>query len=296
MTNERQQTYTSFFDKWHQNKKLAFSETLKEGSDIFNWILTRNGFSSAAEFSDFLGKKKRILDAGCGNGRVTALLRKYSSIDAKIVGIDLTAAEVARENLSGLDGITVLAKDLLGDLDDLGKFDFIYCQEVLHHTENPKAAFLNLTKNLAADGEIAIYVYKVKAPIREFADDFIRERIFSLDYQQAIDSMKEITELGRILSDIPLKVTVPDIKVLDIPAGEYEVQRLIYHFFLKCFWNPQLSYDENVAINYDWYHPQLCTRHTLDEVLSWYADAGLQVVQSCVDYYGVTVRGAKRSR
>jgi hypothetical protein len=107
--------------------------------------------------------------------------------------------------------------------------------------------------------------------------------------------MKEVTEFGRALADLNVKVKVPGVKVLGIEAGEYEVQRLIYHFFLKCFWNPSLSFEENAAINYDWYHPQLCTRHTLEEIEGWFADAGLDVIHRCVDHYGITMRGIKRT-
>ena len=103
--------------------------------------------------------------------------------------------------------------------------------------------------------------------------------------------MEGLTDLGRALTNVNTKVSVPDIKLLGIPAGEYDVQRLIYHFFLKCFWNPNLKYTENVAINYDWYHPQLCTRHTIEEVLNWFESAQLKVVHSTVDFYGITVRG-----
>ena len=35
------QTKTSFRDKWVNNPDLAFAETVREGSDIFNWILNR---------------------------------------------------------------------------------------------------------------------------------------------------------------------------------------------------------------------------------------------------------------
>ena len=37
------------------------------------------------------------------NGRVTALLHSYAHHEANLVGIDLTSAEVAAENLSHLD-------------------------------------------------------------------------------------------------------------------------------------------------------------------------------------------------
>ena len=291
--NHTQQTVKSFRDKWDNNPDLAFAETLREDSDIFNWILGRNGLASAAECRAWLAPRRRVLDAGCGNGRVTALLHRYAPEDAEIVGIDLSAAAVAAANLKDLARVSVFTRDLLGDLSDLGHFDLIYCQEVLHHTADPQAAFLNLCQRLTSDGEIAIYVYKVKAPLREYADDFIRDRIAHLSYDEAIEVMAGITELGRALSGVQRTLTVPAIPVLGINAGEYDVQRFVYHFFLKCFWNPDLSRDANVAINYDWYHPELCSRHTLEEVEGWFAGAGLDVVHRLVDPYGITVRGVR---
>lgn len=292
MTNTTQ-TFTSFRDKWQQNRKLAFDETSKESSDIFNWILNRNGFSSAEALRQFLIPKQRILDAGCGNGRVTALLHRHASHTAELVGIDLTAADVARDNLAGLPRLTVAQGDLLGDLSAIGQFDFIYCQEVLHHTADPRKAFLNLCQRLTPSGEIAIYVYKLKAPLREHADDYVRDRLSGLPYEQAMVAMRQLTELGRALSELKTQVTVPSVDVLGIQAGTYDVQRLIYHFFLKCFWNPELSAEANAVINYDWYHPQLCTRHTPAEVRSWFEEAGLDVNHECVDPYGITMRGRR---
>ena len=98
--NTDQQTADSFRDKWRNNQDLAFAETLRAGSDIYNWILGRNGFNSAAEFQGWLSSRHRILDAGCGNGRVTALLHDHSFATCEIVGADLTAADIAADNLS----------------------------------------------------------------------------------------------------------------------------------------------------------------------------------------------------
>jgi len=288
-------TARSFSDKWHENPNAFYEETLREGSDTQSWILNRNGFGSPDALRAYLAGKRRVLDAGCGNGRVTALLRRHSNpAHTQVVGIDLVAADVARANLGEQPNIAFYEKDLLGDLSDLGKFDFIYCQEVLHHTADPKRAFLNLCDQLAPDGEIAIYVYKQKAPVREFVDDFVRERISGLPYETAMQVSREITDLGRALAESQLKVKVPAVPVLGIQAGEYDLQRFVYHFFMKCFWNPDLTYDENVVINYDWYHPQLASRHTLPEVGAWFREAELDVVHSHVDFYGITVRGVRR--
>jgi SAM-dependent methyltransferase len=288
----RDNTAASFRDKWTYNQKLAFAETSREDSEIFQWILNRNGFANPQTFREYLGKKVRILDAGCGNGRVTALLRRYSNPEkTKVLGIDLVAIDIARKNLKGAVNVNFLRKNILGPLGSLGKFDFIYCQEVLHHTKDPKKGFLNLCGLLAEGGEIAIYVYKKKAPIRELTDEYIRKRISSLPYKKAMKICDQITELGRVLSDCQHKIKIPRVDILEIQEGEYELQRFIYHFFMKCFWNPTLNFKDNSAINYDWYHPHLSSKHTAEEVQGWFREAGLKMKHLYVDFYGITIRG-----
>jgi len=288
-------TKKTFKEKWEYNPDLAFDMTLKEGSEIFNWILNRNGFKNGKFFSQYLKGEKRILDAGCGNGRVTALLRKYASKDTEIVGIDVAPVSIAEKNLRtrGLfQNVKFFEKDLLGNLKDLGKFDFIYCQEVLHHTANPQKAFHNLCALLEKDGEIAIYVYKKKAPVREFVDDFIREKISKLPYKEAMKVCEEITNLGKNLSEQKTKLKISKIDMLEIETGEYDLQRFIYHYFMKCFWNAELSFKENVAINFDWYHPQICERYTVEEIRNWFKKEKIKINHEFVDFYGITMKGA----
>ena len=292
---KKTQTFQSFKDKWEQNTDLAFSQTLDQQSDVFKWIVNRNGFENGEEFREFLKDKKRILDGGCGNGRVTALLRLNSEQDAEIIGIDLAAAHIAAENLKGLDNVSVFQKDLLSDLSDIGTFDFIYSQEVLHHTADPKRSFNNLVKLLRPGGEIAIYVYKIKAPLREYADDYVRDIISGMSYEESTKALQEITEFGRVISEKAITIQVPKVDVLGIEAGEYDLQRFMYHFFFKCYWNNTFTSQENNAINYDWYHPQIATRHSLEEVLGWYKDNDLEITHQFVDHYGITVRGKKHS-
>jgi SAM-dependent methyltransferase len=284
-----ERTATTFRDKWSRNPDLAFRQTLDEQSEIFRWIVERNGFRDAEGLEAFLAPKRRMLDAGCGNGRVTALLRRHANPAAEIVAIDLTSADVAARNLEGAERVSVHARDLLDDLSDLGEFDFIYCQEVLHHTSDPARAFRNLAARLTPGGDLAIYVYRRKAPVREFTDDFVRERISRLDYDDALEQCRRVAELGKALADLDVTVRVPEIEVLGIEAGEYDVQRFVYHHFMKCFWNDELDGEANAAVNFDWYHPQLSTRHTLDECREWAASAGLMVEHEHVDPYGITL-------
>ncbi|HRH67015.1 MAG TPA: class I SAM-dependent methyltransferase [Bacteroidia bacterium] len=291
--NRINNTAESFFSKWKNNPDLAFSETLREGSDIRNWILNRNGFQNTGELESFLKNKRRILDAGCGNGRVTALLRTAAPAGSEVVGIDLVASEIAQKNLDGAANTFFFQKDLMHDLSDLGTFDFIYSQEVLHHTENARSSFLNLVHILENEGEIAIYVYKKKAPLREYSDDYIRNKIAGLSYEEAMKTCDAITRFGQELHKQNVKITVPALEVMGIEAGEYDVQRFVYHFFFKCFWSDSMNFHDNSVINFDWYHPQNCSRHTLEEVREWFYDAGLTITHEFTDFYGITVRGKK---
>ncbi len=286
------QTHKSFKDKWAKNGKNFFSDLLNESSEITQWVLNRNGFKNFEELGRFLNSKKRILDAGCGNGRILNLFCQFSK--TQMVGIDFSSSPIAIENLKKYDNVTIHEGNLRKSLESFGRFDYIYCQEVLHHTGNAEESFGNLVNILEDNGQIAIYVYKKKAPIREFADDLIRDKIKDLSYEDAIKVNEAITQLGKVLSEVKQKISVPDVPVLGITGGEYDVQRFIYHHFLKCFWNSGLTEHENVVINYDWYHPEDCTRHTIEEVSGWFLDRNLDILHKYEDPYGITMIGKKR--
>lgn len=293
MENSRNQTNNSFHRKWTHGNKAFLSTTLDENSEIFNWIINRNGFKSIAEFRNWVGPRKRILDAGCGNGRVTLLLRRYSLPETEIVGIDYASHQIAEANFEGIPNSSFMHADLMEDMSSLGYFDLIYCQEVLHHTENPQKSFLNLIDLLTHNGEIAIYVYKKKSVNREFSDDYVRSIIEKLSFEEAKDVIGQITDFARLISQIPGTIRFPELPVLGIRAQELSLHRFIYNNFFKNFWNKDLSYEENFLVNFDWYHPSTCFRHTMPEVLGWFQKSGLSVIHAVEDDYGITIRGIK---
>jgi hypothetical protein len=65
------------------------------------------------------------------------------------------------------------------------------------------------------------------------------------------------------------------IPVLGIPAGTFDVQRLIYYYFVKCFWNDAYDFDTNNMVNFDWYHPHFAWKHTPEEVAGWLKELGV---------------------
>ncbi len=100
---------------------------------------------------------KRVLDAGCGNGRHAFYAAKYG---AKVWAIDLgSAVEVARRNTEKSRNVQVVQADLYRPPFALESFDFIYSIGVLHHLPDPETAFRNLVRFLKPGGEIQIYLY-----------------------------------------------------------------------------------------------------------------------------------------
>ena len=82
------------------------------------------------------------------------------------------------------------------------------------------------------------YVYRQKGPVREFADDYIRCIVSPQPADEAWATLRPLTRLAQSLAELETTVEVAeDIPYLGIPAGEHDVQRLLYWHFLKIFWN-----------------------------------------------------------
>ena len=172
----------------------------------------------------------------------------------------------------------------------------MHCQEALHHTSDPEGGLLNVAAVLTPDGELAHYVNRQKAPVRDFTDHFIRDSMSDMPYDQAVADRRDIAQLPKALVDLNATVTTPWIEVLGIEPGKYDVQRSIYHFFMKCFWNDEPDAEANATINFDSYPTQLASRPVVDESRGWFRRAGLRVTREYGYPYGITTWGSSGGR
>jgi len=273
--NNQNQTNDSFSEKWvnFDNKSVTTESELFQKE----WLLELYGFKTIEVLKEFLKNKKIIIDAGCGIGYKSAWLAELSP-SSIVFGIDFSdAINVAARRYKGIPNLFFFK----GDIADLPfkkeSLDFILCDQVIHHTENPKETYANLSKLLTPNGKFACYVYAKKALPRELIDDYFRTATHSLSHKEMWEFSDQLTELGKTLSELDMKFTSPNIPALGIKGGEYDIQRFIYWNFLKCFYNEKWTKSENDSCNFDWYSPSNAERYSPNEFKQWAIDLNLNV-------------------
>ncbi len=105
---------------------------------------------------EFFGGKI-ILEGGCGKGRHTTLAAKWGA--REVVGIDLSAAvESAFQATRPLPNAHIVQADIF-KLPFKRAFDYAFSVGVLHHTPNPKKAFVSLASKVKKGGAISAWIY-----------------------------------------------------------------------------------------------------------------------------------------
>lgn len=271
----QEDTFDTFSWKWtHVSPEEIDQRVVAQ----YAWYDERYGFDGDEGLAELLAGRERILEAGTGIGGDASRFARLAP-HAEVVAIDLSKAiEVAAGRFGGPENLHYLQADIMHLPFKPGTFDFISAEQVIHHTPDAQRAFANLAERLAPGGVFAAYLYKVKAPLREAADDWIRERATVMEPAEAMELGHDLAELGRELQRVGGTVTLQrGVPLLGIEPGEHNVQRLIYWTLLKCFWNDDFSPNLNALVNYDWYAPHFASRHTPEEVERWCADQGLEV-------------------
>ncbi|MBK9266970.1 MAG: class I SAM-dependent methyltransferase [Polyangiaceae bacterium] len=285
----QKETVESFSWKWEKAKHYRKTT---EGHYV-KWYLDRYGFGTEENLAKLLEGKKNILDAGTAHGRDAEMYVRNSK--ATVFGIDISyGIRNAYRDIGHLPSLHLVQADLTRLPFPENFFDFIGCDQVIHHTPNTRTSLGHLVTRLAPGGHIAFYVYKKKGPVREFCDDHIRAQTVHMSPEECMKVSEAITKLGKALSDLKVTVDVPeDIPILGIKAGKQDIQRFIYWNMFKCYWNDTMDWDANVITNFDWYHPLHAHRHTLEEVKQWCAELGLEIQHVDVQESGISTLAKK---
>ena len=121
-----------------------------------------------SKFKNFIGYKKDVLEVGCGTGQLAIYFalgtnNRVVGLDPTIESLKLAADFSKKQNIDNIDFINA---DIFDDVLTDKYFDFIWCNGVLHHTQDPYKAFRVLIKSLKNEGYVLIGLYNKFGRIR----------------------------------------------------------------------------------------------------------------------------------
>jgi len=157
---------TSFSQEWgifdYENDK-TWGWTLEERKEVF--------LSDVNLQPDELSGKN-MLDAGCGNGTLTAALTAFG---LEIVGMDLNDGlgqafrNRSRYAASAVGHVEYVQGNLSNAPVKSGAFDLVYSSGVIHHTPSSKDTFASLVRVIRKGGRLYVWVYGRRGwPVRLF--------------------------------------------------------------------------------------------------------------------------------
>jgi arsenite methyltransferase len=287
-TAAQKQTQNTFGFKWKKEDTFNSVASLLR---MKNWLLER--YKNPEQWLSHVSiKNPVVLDAGCGAGM--SGFEYWREIIDKIqyVGVDISSAVDVAQKRSLERGFedSIFLQESISDLPFSEPiFDIIFSEGVLHHTDNTEKTFNHLCQFLKSGGLFMFYVYRKKGPIREFTDDYIREKLQNISPEKGWDDLQSLTKLGIELGKLNIEIDVPEsVDILDIPAGKISLQRLFYWHVFKAFYDPNLSFDEMHHINFDWYAPKNAHRHTAEEINKWCDQNNLKIQHMQEELAGIT--------
>jgi SAM-dependent methyltransferase len=180
-----------------------------ETAENFGWQWTHFTQEDTKYSDQFLGwlqpvkadffKDKVVLEGGCGKGRHTKLAAEWGP--AEVVGIDLgDGVESAFALTRNMPNVHIVQCDIF-KLPLKRIFDYAFSVGVLHHTPDPRQAFLSLASRVKKDGHISAWVYG--AENNEWITKFVnpvRESFTSQISQPVLYQLSKLPTLGVFLT------------------------------------------------------------------------------------------------
>ena len=202
----------------------------QEPSKLLGQRLERNGF----DLSWLQGK--RVLDAGCGNGRYSYGLSNLGA--SQVVGIDMSKTNLkdARKRLSGRprEGLSYEHGSVLELPFENESFDFVFSNGVLHHTTDLDKGLSELLRVLKSGGRGFLMLINDPGGIKWDMIEICRELLRDVPHRYAHDIFLKLNMptnlrflyLDHILVPINIRLTAQQIVNKLRSNGANDIRRL----------------------------------------------------------------------
>ncbi len=189
----------------------------------------------------------RVLDAGCGGGRYSKIVGEAG---AKVIGADhSTAVEKAAQLCGHLADVNFVQADLKKLPLEPASFDFVFSIGVMHHDADTRAVFDSVAKFVKPGGKMAVWLYRRNQWWQEWINDALRRRTTTMPAEK----LEPWCRRGAWLGGLPV-----------IGKTLNKIANFSNH----------PNWENRVCDTFDWYAPQYQYHHTVEELSSWFRDAG----------------------
>ncbi|MBK9153310.1 MAG: methyltransferase domain-containing protein [Chloracidobacterium sp.] len=168
---------------------------------------------------------KVVLEGGCGKGRHTKLAAEWGA--KEVVGIDLgDGVRSAFALTRHLPNVHIVQCDIF-KLPFKRVFDYAFSVGVLHHTPDPKGAFVSLAGKVKKGGHISAWIYGAENNewITKYVDP-VREGFTSKISQPILYQLSKLPTLGVFLTT---KLVYKPANIIAKPVAK----RLFYNDYLN---------------------------------------------------------------
>ena len=241
---QNKNTFRFFNYKWKKVPTWA-SQTEKK---YVNWYLQRYKYKSLINLKKFLRNKKDILEAGCGLARDSKLFAQLNK-NANVYGCDqsLAAIKKAKKDLKKFKNVYLFQQDITKKIKFNKTFDFISCDQVLHHTPDPGKTLKNLFSSLKKNGYLNFFVCRKKNVYRDYIDDHIMNHFRNKSPRDLWDFAIKVTNFAKSLHELK-------INNLRFNKKKYDnLQLFVHNNTFRTWYDPKIKFDLSVSSNYDWF-------------------------------------------
>ena len=219
---------------------------------------------------------KTILEVGSGNGRFVDVVARRGA--ALVVGVDLSrAVDAAQRRFGGLPNVGFVQADVFRLPFRNESYDHAYSIGVLHHTPDPRKAWLRILPVVKAGGRVCVSVYDLSLQVRGSEEG---PRVALAGVGWAINTLRAET-FRWLASRLPRRLwlwycrrVVPWLHALNKVPGLRIVR---YALPSTCY--AHLPREWSVLDTYDTYATKIVHRFSPKQVFAWYRGEGLEAIE-----------------
>jgi SAM-dependent methyltransferase len=257
VSKEAQATVDRFGEQWNEFDFLG--EHYEQ--QFLGWIAPNSPESFRGEV---------VLEGGCGKGRHSALIARFGAKD--VIAVDLgSAVEAAYRNTRSYENVHVVQADLFNLPIRKGTVDTAFSVGVLHHTPDPRRAFMELVGRVRPGGRAIAWVYGKENNewILKVVDPVRRKVTSKLPH-------KAVYQLSKVPAAMVWLASRGLYRPLSKPPFDLVGKRLFYHAYLTAI--SSFPFAEVHSIVHDHLTPPIATYLSREEFEEWFREAQLERV------------------